>query len=46
MDEKLIVERKKLLDRLGWVPEPVIENKEWLYLQTVLGFTLNCEIYL
>ncbi len=32
MDEKLIVERKKLLDRLGWVPEPVIENKEWLYL--------------
>ncbi|WP_457640324.1 Fic family protein [Persephonella sp.] len=32
MDEKLIVERKKLLDKLGGIPEPVIENKEWLYL--------------
>ena len=32
MDEKLIVERKKILDKLGGIPEPVIENKEWLYL--------------
>lgn len=32
MDEKLIAERKKLLDKLGGIPEPVIENKEWLYL--------------
>ncbi|WP_457644718.1 Fic family protein [Persephonella sp.] len=32
MDEKLIIERKKLLDKLGGIPEPVIENKEWLYL--------------
>ncbi len=32
MDERLIIERKKLLDKLGGIPEPVIENKEWLYL--------------
>ena len=32
MNEKLIIERKKLLDKLGGIPEPVIENKEWLYL--------------
>jgi len=32
MNEKLIIERKRLLDKLGGIPEPVIENKEWLYL--------------
>jgi len=32
VNEKLIIERKKLLDKLGGIPEPVIENKEWLYL--------------
>ncbi len=32
MNEELILERKKLLDKLGGIPEPVIENKEWLYL--------------
>jgi len=32
MNEKLITERKKLLDKLGGLPEPVIENKEWFYL--------------
>ncbi|WP_457638621.1 Fic family protein [Persephonella sp.] len=32
MNEKLIAERKKILDTLGGLPEPVIENKEWLYL--------------
>ncbi len=32
MNEKLIIERKKILDTLGGLPEPVIENKEWLYL--------------
>ncbi len=32
MNEKLIVERKKLLDKLGGIPEPVVKNKEWLYL--------------
>ncbi|WP_081826536.1 Fic family protein [Persephonella sp. KM09-Lau-8] len=32
MNEKLILERKKLLDQLGGITEPVIENKEWLYL--------------
>ena len=32
MGKRLILERKKLLDKLGGIPEPVIENKEWLYL--------------
>ena len=32
MNENLILERKKLLEKLGGIPEPVIENKEWLYL--------------
>jgi len=32
MSKRLILERKKLLDKLGGIPEPVIENKEWLYL--------------
>ncbi|WP_081825233.1 Fic family protein [Persephonella sp. IF05-L8] len=32
MNKELILERKKLLDKLGGIPEPVIENKEWLYL--------------
>ncbi|SNZ06921.1 Fic family protein [Persephonella hydrogeniphila] len=32
MNEKLILKRKKILESLGGIPEPVIENKEWLYL--------------
>ncbi|WP_457626149.1 Fic family protein [Persephonella sp.] len=32
MNENLILERKKILESLGGIPEPVIENKEWLYL--------------
>ncbi|WP_456392860.1 Fic family protein [Persephonella sp.] len=32
MDERLIIERKKLLEDLGGLPEPVVENREWLYL--------------
>ena len=32
MNEKLIIQRKNLLDELGGIPQPVIENKEWLYL--------------
>ncbi len=32
MKEDLIIERKKILNNLGGISEPVIENKEWLYL--------------
>ncbi|WP_293447350.1 Fic family protein [Persephonella sp.] len=32
VNEELIKKRKKIIDELGGLPEPKIQNKEWLYL--------------
>jgi len=32
IDENLIKKRKSILDNLGGLPEPKVQNKEWLYL--------------
>ncbi len=31
MKEDLIIERKNILNDLGGISEPIVENKKWLY---------------
>jgi len=46
MNEKLITERKKLLGKLGGIPEPVIENEDMLSEQQEVSEKLKFLIFI